>query len=111
MQPTENPKPDRTPEVEPPIRHTVPWRVISVEIIAEGRLRVTFVDGTEGEVEMGAFLRHPKTSGTVFESLRDPTVFAQARVERGAITWPNGAGLAPDAMYDPIHEHGVWVVD
>ncbi|MEX0805595.1 MAG: hypothetical protein WD688_20105 [Candidatus Binatia bacterium] len=50
----------------------------------------------------------PKLDGTVFELLHDPTIFAQARVVLGAIQWPNGAGLAPDAMYDAIREHGVW---
>lgn len=111
MQPTENPEGDRTPEVVPAIRHAVPWRVSSVRILAEARLQVTFVDGTAGEVDMRAFLRNPKISGTVFEALRDPAIFAQARVTLGAIQWPNGADLAPDAMYDAIREHGVWVLD
>ena len=31
MQPTETPESNRTPEVEPAIRHTVPWRVTSVD--------------------------------------------------------------------------------
>ena len=46
-----------------------------------------------------------------FEPLRDPAVFAQARVVLGAIQWPNGADLAPDAMYDAIREYSVWVLD
>ena len=111
MQPTENTKVDRAPEVEPAISHTVPWRVSAVNIMAEGVLRVTFVDGTAGEVDMRAFLANPKTNGTVFESLRDPAIFGQARVALGAIEWPNGADLAPDAMYDAIREHDIWVVD
>ena len=37
--------------------------------------------------------------------------FSQAQVVLGAIRWPNGADLAPDAMYDAIHERGVWVLD
>jgi hypothetical protein len=32
-------------------------------------------------------------------------------VELGAATWPNGADLAPDAMYDAIREHGVYTPD
>jgi hypothetical protein len=50
MQPTENPESDRTAEVAPPIKHTVPWRVTSVTVgLLEARLRVIFVDGTSGE--------------------------------------------------------------
>jgi hypothetical protein len=82
-----------------------------VAIAADRRLRVTFVDGTEGEVDMRAFLADPKLDGTIFEPLRDPKTFAQARVVLGAIEWPNGADLAPDAMYDAIRQRGVWKVD
>jgi hypothetical protein len=78
--------------------------------LPNARLRVTFVDGTSGEVEMDAFLRNAALDGTVFEPLRDPAVFAQARIELGAVQWPNGADLAPDAMYDAIREQGVWIL-
>ena len=111
MQPTANPESNRTPEVEPTIRHTVAWRLTSVTALPDARLHVTFVDGTPGEVDMGAFLKNPKLDGTIFEPLRDPTVFAQAQVVMGAIQWPNGADLAPDVMYDAIRERGVWVLD
>jgi hypothetical protein len=111
MQPTENPESNRTPEVEPAIRHTVPWRVTSVAALPESQLRVTFVDGTTGEVHMRSFLNNPRIDGTIFEPLRDPAIFAQARVALGAIQWPNGADLAPDAMYDAIRDRGVWVLD
>jgi hypothetical protein len=72
------------------------------------RLLVEFVDGTSGEVDMQTFLESSRAAGTLFEQLRDPKVFAQVRVELGAVMWPNGADLAPDAMYDAIHEHGSW---
>lgn len=49
--------------------------------------------------------------GTVFEPLRDTALFAQAQVVMGAVCWPSGADLAPDAMYDAIRENGVWVLD
>ena len=111
MQPTENPESNRTPEVEPAIRHTVPWRVASVAALPDSRLRVTFVDGKTGEVHMRSFLNNPRIDGTIFELLRDPATFAQARVTLGAVQWPNGADLAPDAMYDAIRERGVWVLD
>lgn len=94
----------------PDISHTVPWRVTSVLTLPNSQLEVTFVDGTTGKVDMRNFLSSPMVDGTVFESLRDPAVFADARVVMGVVQWPNGADLAPDAMYDAIHERGIWLV-
>lgn len=111
MQRIENPESNRTSEVEPPIWHTVPWRVTSVTPLPDSRLSVAFVDGVIGDVDMRSFLSDPKIDGTVFEPLRDPAVFAQARVVLGAIQWPNGADLAPDSMYDAIREYSVWVLE
>ena len=105
------PESHRTPEVVPPIRHAVAWRVTSVTALPPARLRVTFVDGTTGEVDMRAFLSNPKVDGTVFAPLRAPAVFTRAETVLGAVQWPNGADLAPDAMYDAIRERGVWVLD
>jgi hypothetical protein len=87
------------------------WRLTSVTALPDARLRVSFIDGTAGEVDMRVFLRNPQLDGTIFEPLRDPAVFAQARVVLGAVQWPNGADLAPDAMYDAIRDPGVWVLD
>ena len=78
---------------------------------ADTRLSVTFVDGTTGDVDLGAFLSDAKINGTVFEELRDPATFSQVQVVLGAVQWPNGADLAPDTMYDAIRERGVWVVE
>ncbi len=111
MQPNANTEGNRAPEVDPAIKHSVAWRVTAVRALPNARLRVTFVDGTSGEVEMGGFLGSAALDGSVFEPLRDPAIFAQAQVVLGAVQWPNGADLAPDAMYDAIREHGVWVLD
>ncbi|MBM2809339.1 MAG: uncharacterized protein HW416_98 [Chloroflexi bacterium] len=108
MQPATTPETGSTAAVVPTIRHTVPWRVVSIEPLPNMRLRVSFVDGTAGEVDLGGFLTDPRVVGTVFESLRDPLAFAQAAVVMGAVQWPNGADLAPDTMYDAIREHGRW---
>lgn len=106
MQPATNTQADPTAGVVPAIRHVVPWRVVSLEPLPEMRLRVTFVDGTVGEVDLRGFLTDPKVSGTVFQALRDPKLFAQVAIVMGAAAWPNGADLAPDTMYDAIREHG-----
>ena len=60
---------------------------------------------------MRAFLSHRSVNGTVFEALRNPDVFAQVKVVMGTVQRPNGANLAPDAMYDAIRQDGFWAPD
>src|SRR4051812_47934595 len=109
MQPAAGTDVDPAAAVMPPISQVVPWRVIKAEAVSRDALLVSFVDGTRGQVELHGFLRSPRVEGTVFEGLRDPTMFARVTVSLGAVQWPNGADLAPDAMYDAIRESGRWV--
>lgn len=102
---------DLPAEVAPEIRPTVPWRVASVTALPGFRLHVTFMDRTAGEVELERFLHRPEIGEGVFAPLRDPQIFARAQVVLGAVEWPGGPDLAPDAMYDAIREHGRWVVE
>ena len=111
MQPTRNPESDSAARVAPAPKPAAPWRVAAVQPRPGLRLGVTFADGTAGEVRLQQFLEAPAVTGTVFAALRDPDVFARARVELGVVTWPNGADLAPDAMYDAIRTEGYWVVE
>jgi hypothetical protein len=85
--------------------------VRAVQPLADARLLVTFVDGTSGEVRMAGFLSGPGVVGSVFEALRDPGEFAKVGVVMGAVAWPNGADLAPDAMYDAVRERGAWTIE
>ena len=110
MQPTEVSKADSAAGVVPPPRSGAAWRVVAIEPLREMCLRVTFIDGTSGEVRLRSFIESPQVGGTIFEALRDPEVFRQVRVDLGAVAWPNGADLAPDAMWDAIRAHGHWVV-
>ena len=73
-------------------------RVLSVQPLDGWRLYVAFADGTSGVVS----LEH-RLFGAVFEPLRDGTLFRRAFVDEfGAVCWPNGADLAPDALYQQI---------
>ena len=71
--------------------------VVSVEPLPEHHLRVRFDDGTEGTIDVAQMV---KFTG-VFEPLRDPAFFAQARVnsELGIVCWPNDADLDSDVLY------------
>ena len=81
------------------------WNVVSVQPLSPLELAVRFEDGTEGKVRFQA----SHLTG-VFEALKIPEVFSQARVEGGAVTWPGEIDLAPDAMYREIKHTGEWVL-
>jgi hypothetical protein len=83
-----------------------PWWVRSVHARPDYQLTVEFVDGTAGEVNLEPLVFADDAG--VFKALRDPQLFAQAFVDYGAVTWPNGLDLAPDAMYDVIRSGGVF---
>jgi hypothetical protein len=74
-------------------------RVVSVKALPEFRIAVRFEDGTSGEVDLSERL-----FGPVFEPLaRDPDLFRRVTVDEfGAVCWPNGADLAPDALYQQL---------
>ena len=59
------------------------------------RIRVTFNDGTEEVLDFAQWL-----SGPIFEPLKHGEYFRRFFVEGGAITWPNGADIAPETLYD-----------
>ena len=43
--------------------------------------------------------------GPVFEPLRDPAFFCLVSIDEfGVVCWPNGADLAPDALYKNIEK-------
>ena len=71
--------------------------VTAVEVLGPHRLRLTFADGAEGEIDFAE-----RSWQGVFEELRDPAYFAQVTVdgELGTIVWPNGADFAPETLYD-----------
>ena len=73
-------------------------RVLSVKAKPDWNLEIVFSDWTRGTVSI-----KDRLFGPVFEPLKDPSVFAQVRVDEfGAVCWPNGADLAPDALYEKI---------
>jgi hypothetical protein len=74
--------------------------VTSAEALGNHRLRLTFEDGTEGELDLSDW-----SWRGIFEPLEDPTYFDLVTLdeELGTIVWPNGADIAPEALH-------TWVV-
>jgi hypothetical protein len=69
-----------------------------VNALSNYRLFVEFDDGVAGEINLSDRLIAP-----VFEPLKDENEFQKVMVdEYGAIAWPCGADLAPDAIYQRL---------
>lgn len=71
-------------------------KVTQAKVLDGYRLEISFDDGVRGVVSL-----RDRLFGPVFEPLKDRELFAQARIDEfGVVAWPNGADLAPDALYD-----------
>ncbi len=79
-------------------------RVIEVKPQEGYRLWLRFHDGTSGTVDLSAELWGP-----MFEPLKDRKLFAQATIhpELETVTWPNGADLAPEFLYQQAAQQRV----
>jgi hypothetical protein len=77
-------------------------------VLSGFRLRVAFADGLTGTVDLSRMVHSPNAG--VFAALTEPSLFAQVRLDYGAVTWPGELDLAPDAMHAAIQERSVWVL-
>jgi hypothetical protein len=71
-------------------------RITEMKLQGPHEVWVKFNNGHAGEANL-----LPLLEGPIFVPLHDPRYFAQAELqpECGTITWPNGADLAPEAIY------------
>ena len=72
--------------------------VVSIEYKGGFVFRVVFDDGRSGDVDFSEYIGR----GPVFEPLRDTSFFKKARIEGGTISWPNGADVAPETLYEKV---------
>ncbi len=77
------------------------WDVVEVIPEPNYRLFVRFKDGLAGSVQ----LRLEDFTGTL-APLAEVQFFDQVFIDYGAVAWPGGIDLAPDAMYDQIASQG-----
>jgi hypothetical protein len=89
-----------TPTIEP----SMPWRVVAASALPDYRVKVSFRDGVEGVLDMHSLI-HAANAG-VFTALRAPAIFADLRVDLGALTWSGAIDLAPDAIHRFMKEQG-----
>jgi len=69
--------------------------ITAAVVLDHGVLKLSFADGTTGEVDVLDRMRRP-----VFTEARTPEGFAKVTVdpEIGTVVWPGGADLAPDTL-------------
>jgi hypothetical protein len=74
-------------------------RVVEARPVRDFIVHLRFADGTEGDVDL-----HDELYGELFEPLKDPALFQQFSVhpEFQTLTWPNGADLAPEFLYEKV---------
>ena len=73
-------------------------RVQAVEALEEYRVRITFKNGVQKEMDLEKFLR-----GEIFAPIRkDPKMFRSVKVVGGTIGWDNGADIDPDVLHDHL---------
>lgn len=74
----------------------------SAEYVGRYTIHVRFADGVEGNVDL-----EDELWGEVFEPLKALAVFRNFRLdaELNTVTWPSGADLAPEFLYEKAAEH------
>ena len=69
--------------------------VTAIQPLAGCRVRVTFVDGFAGEVDLAPLLE----CGEIFQPLRDPAFFRAVKLSSyGVPEWPDGLDLSPGSL-------------
>ena len=69
--------------------------IVNAEYRGDFRIQVTFNDGVQEVLDFSQWFEGP-----IFEPLKNQGYFRRFFVDGGAITWPNGADIAPETLYD-----------
>jgi hypothetical protein len=74
--------------------------IVAAKVLGDYRVHLRFEDGAEGVIDLAPLL----SFRGVFEPLRNPSYFAQVRVDPGlgTVVWPNGADMDPNVLYGRI---------
>ncbi|HLC16716.1 MAG TPA: DUF2442 domain-containing protein [Thermodesulfovibrionia bacterium] len=69
--------------------------VIDAKYLNEYKIKITFDNGVEKVTDFSKWLH-----GEIFEPLKDKEYFKSFFIDGWTISWPNGADIAPETLYE-----------
>jgi len=76
-------------------------RVIEAEYLHDYFIHIVFSNGKEGSIDLSPFI-----GKGVFKPLVDKGYFKKLFVDGWTVSWPNGADLAPETLYELAEKAG-----
>ena len=70
-------------------------RVIEADYLKDYIIRVKFSNGSIKEIDCAQYIE-----GGIFEELKDCERFKKFFVDGWTVSWPNGADIAPETLYN-----------
>lgn len=72
--------------------------VVEATWVRDHVVLLRFEDGTTGEADLGGY----PSRGPIFGPLADVAYFKQFAIVGGTLSWPNGADIAPERLYELV---------
>ena len=70
-------------------------QVMTVDVVDDVRVRVSFENGVVGVFDCSEYMRDP-----YWAALRNPSYFRRVKVECGTLCWPNDIDIAPEDIWE-----------
>ena len=72
--------------------------VIRIDYQDDYTFHIVFDDGVAGNIDLSEYI----SRGAIFAPLKNKDFLKKATIEGGTISWPNGADIAPETLYEKI---------